>query len=70
MSDLDARLLAAHERDDRKALVALYHQAAMATDDENAAAFYLVHAYVFALETGHVDCATLHEKLRALGREE
>lgn len=70
MSDLDARLLAAHDRDDRAALVTLYHQAAMATHDENAAAFYLVHAYVFALETNHADCAALHEKLRALGREE
>ncbi|WP_375265123.1 hypothetical protein [Planktotalea sp.] len=69
MSTLDAQLLAAHEVDDRPALVRLYQDAAQMSFDENAAGFYLTHAYIFALELGHADTPALHAKLKAMGRE-
>ncbi len=68
--DLDRRLLAAHAADDRAALVALYGEAAERATDSDGAAFYLTHAYVFALETGSDEADRLHARLRALGCEE
>jgi hypothetical protein len=68
MSDLDARLLAAHARDDRATLVTLYTQAADAASDLDAACFYLTHAYVFALELGHPDAPTLNARLKEHAR--
>ena len=70
MNDLDARLLAAHDRDDREALVALYREAADRATSPEAAGFYLTHAYVFALELGHPDAPALRARLVAEGREE
>ncbi|MFD2856379.1 hypothetical protein [Seohaeicola zhoushanensis] len=70
MSDLNDRLLAAHEAGDRAALVALYTEAAEASADPDAAGFFLTHAYVWALELGHPAVATLRARLRAQGREE
>lgn len=69
MTDLGARLLAAHAAGDKKALVTLYGQAAEETQDADAAGFYLTHAYVFALELGHPDAPALHARLKADGRE-
>jgi len=69
MNDLDARLLAAHAAHDLPALVALYRQAADATDTEAACGFYLTHAHVFALEMGHPDTQALRAALIELGRE-
>ena len=69
MSGLDDRLLDAHARDDRRALVALYQEAAAKAETPDAAGFYLVHAYVFALETGHPDINLIHATLAAQGRE-
>lgn len=70
MSDLDSRLLAAHERDDKRALVRLYGEAAEAAKDVDTCAFYLTHAHVFALELGLPVAEDLRAKLIALGREE
>lgn len=70
MSGLDARLLDAHARDDRAALVTLYQEAADAASDQDAKGFYLTHAYVFALELGHTDMQMLHQRLKRAGREE
>ncbi|MEM8699331.1 MAG: hypothetical protein AAGF44_09175 [Pseudomonadota bacterium] len=67
---LDARLLAAHEAGDSRALVTLYREAAEASASTEAACFYLTHAYVFALETGHPEADALHRRLKAAGREE
>ncbi|MFT5742639.1 MAG: hypothetical protein ACI86S_000699, partial [Paracoccaceae bacterium] len=53
MSDLDDRLLAAHARDDRRALVTLYTEAGSSANNLDASCFYLTHAYIFALEMGH-----------------
>ncbi len=69
MTDLDARLLAAHEAGDRSTLVALYTEAADQAKDVDAACFYLTHAYVFALELGDVRATALRARLVAEGRE-
>ena len=69
MSDLNARLLAAHAADDRPALVRLYTEAADTTPDTDAACFFLTHAYVFALEIHDACAPTLHARLVAAGRE-
>lgn len=69
MSDLDARLLAAHEADDRTALVQLYSEAADLAENDDARAFYLTHAYVFALDIGAPQAEALRQALVALGRE-
>lgn len=67
---LDAQLLAAHDGDDRFALIRLYTQAADITNDIDAACFFLTYAYIFALEVGAPQAATLHARLKAHGREE
>lgn len=69
MSDLDARLLAAHATGDRVALAVLYEEAADAAGDEDACGFYLTHAYVYALEAGLPQADRLRERLAAMGRE-
>lgn len=69
MSQLDAALLAAHEKRDAAALVKLYQQAAAQTEDADAAAFYLTHAHVFAMEINHPDQAPLRARLIDMGRE-
>ena len=69
MTDLDAQLRAAHDSGDAPALVALYQQAALATKTPDARGFYLTHAFIFALETGHPETAGLRAQLVAMGRE-
>jgi len=66
---LDAEILAAHGAGDGGALVQLYQDAAALTADETARAFYLVHAYVYALETSHADKTCIQDQLRRMGRE-
>lgn len=70
MSDLQDRLLAAHDTDDRRALVALYTEAADQAEVDEARYFYLTHAYVFALELGDTRACDLRARLRAAGRED
>ena len=69
MSDLDARLLVAHEANDRAALIALYQQAAEQAQTVDAACFFLTQAYVFALEVNHPDTQAIRARLQAEGRE-
>ena len=69
MSDLDQDLLAAHAAGDRAALVSLYTQAADEATDQDAACFYLTHAYVFALDCGHTETTVLRQRLVDAGRE-
>ncbi|MCT4558466.1 MAG: hypothetical protein N4A61_10450 [Pelagimonas sp.] len=69
MSTLEARLLEAHARDDRAALVELYTEAGDSTSDDRARYFYLTHAFVFALELGDPRAAPLHQRLKEAGRE-
>lgn len=69
---LGAQILAAHAASDKSALVSLYTLAAddlEAGGDINGTCFFLTYAYVFALETGHVNAPTLHRRLHAYGRE-
>lgn len=65
---LDERLLKAHEKDDRSALVALYTEAADQAADVDAQCFYLTHAYVFALELGDARAVELYKHLAAHDR--
>lgn len=67
---LDARLLDAHARQDKTALVTLYTEAAETANDLDAACFFLTHAYVFALDVGDNRAGALHARLVAQGREE
>ena len=53
MIPADQDLLNAHAAGDTARLCVLYHQAALASDDIDAACFYATHAYVFALECDH-----------------
>ena len=66
--DLQARLLDAHARDDRSALVTLYTEAADQAGDINAACFFLTHAYIFGLEMNHPDVPALFARLKEHGR--
>ena len=72
MGDLDAALLRAHADNDTDRLVALYTEAADQAEgrgEMDAACFYLTHAYVFALEAGAAEAATLNRRLAAHGRD-
>lgn len=65
---LQDRLLDAHARDDRAALVALYTEAADGAGDLDAACFFLTHAYIFALEVDDPTTDALYQRLHAEGR--
>ena len=69
MNDLNARMISAHEAQDRFALIKLYAEAADCANAVDASCFYLTHAYVFALEAGASEAAPLHARLKAHGRE-
>ncbi|WP_187431598.1 hypothetical protein ROLI_022700 [Roseobacter fucihabitans] len=69
MSALDDRLILAHEAQDGRALVDLYTEAAQLAEEEDARAFYLTHAFVFALEQGAPQVAQLRQQLIEMGRE-
>jgi len=70
MSDLNAKLLDAHARGDKHALVGIYTQAADEANDTDAMCFHLTHAYIFALDCAHASADTLRARLVAAGREE
>lgn len=65
---LDARLLDAHARTATDELVGLYTRAADEALDVDSRCFYLTHAYVFALEVGHVSTPALRAHLEHHGR--
>ena len=67
-SELDAALITAHEAGDLPQLVALYSQAAEGASGEEAQAFYLTQAMVFALEAGDPKAQALNAQLVAMGR--
>lgn len=69
MTDLDTRLLAAHEAVDRRLLVELYTEAADTVNDTDACGFYLTHAYIYALEADLPEAAPLCARLVSMGRE-
>lgn len=63
-------MLTAHARGDSRSLVDLYTQAADIANDVDAMCFFLTHAYVFALETGHESVPDLRQRLIDNQREE
>ena len=65
---LDAALLRAHAAGDRTALAGLYAEAA-GTVAGPAAAFYLTHAYVHALEAGDPRAEGLRTRLVEIGAD-
>ncbi|SMP22697.1 hypothetical protein [Shimia sagamensis] len=69
MNGLETRLLAAHAAGDKSALVTLYEEAAAGAETPEAQGFFLTQAYVYALEIGHAKASTLHQRLKASGRE-
>jgi len=68
MTDLNARLLAAHAAGDKHTLVDLYAEAANTAPDTDTACFFLTQAYVFALEIAHPATAGLKAELAKHGR--
>ena len=69
MKALNAAILEAHAEQDERALAALYRQAAEDTADDQAKAFYLTHAYVFALASGHASSEAIRQRLIEMDRE-
>ncbi len=68
---LERELLAAHESGDGDALIGLYAVVAdksEASDDIDSAAFFLTHAWIFALERGDERAEALRARLANLGR--
>lgn len=69
MTDLDAQLIAAHAEGNKATLAVLYERAAAGAADDNARAFYLTQAYVFALETNAPQAPVLRALLVQMGRD-
>ncbi|MXX90833.1 MAG: hypothetical protein F4213_06305 [Boseongicola sp. SB0677_bin_26] len=68
---LERELLAAHESGEGNALIGLYAAAAdkaEASDDIDSAAFFLTHAWIFALERGDERAEALRARLASWGR--
>ena len=71
LAALERELLAAHESGDGDALIGLYAVVAdksEASDDIDSAAFFLTHAWIFALERGDERAEALRARLAKLGR--
>lgn len=71
MSTADTDLLSAHARGDAWAVARAYLTAAdMAAEgeDNDRAAFFLTHAWVFALEADDPLAEACHDRLRRMGR--
>ncbi|MYF88107.1 MAG: hypothetical protein F4186_01160 [Boseongicola sp. SB0676_bin_33] len=71
MAALDREVLAAHESGDGNALIRLHAMAAdkaEASDDIDAAAFFLTHAWIFALERGDQRAEAFRVRLASWGR--
>ena len=72
LHDLEAALLDAHRAEDGRRIAELYAEAgrrAQSSGQRDRASFYLVHAYVFALQEGMELAGDLHAQLKAMGRE-
>ncbi len=72
LAEREASLLAAHEAGDLPVLIRLYAERAreLEADDIDAACFYMVNAYVFALELGLPEHEEYFEFLLQHKREE
>ncbi|WP_147124712.1 hypothetical protein [Shimia ponticola] len=71
LSEIESKLLQAHDAGDDARLSLLYEQAAHAVaDDPDRAAFYLTQAYVFALGSGSSRARELNARLVRLNRDQ
>ena len=71
LAALERELIAAHESGDGNVLVGLYAVAAdkaEASGDIDSAAFFLTHAWIFALERGDERAEALRARLANWGR--
>lgn len=69
--DINRKLIAAHIKGDIENIARLYAQAASQVDEiPDKVAYYLTHAYVFALEAGITEAEDYRKTLKSLGREE
>ena len=71
LAALERELLAAHEAGDGEALTGLYAlvaDKAEASDDIDSAAFFLTHAWIFALERGDARAEAIRARLANWGR--
>ncbi|WP_143152640.1 hypothetical protein [Marivita hallyeonensis] len=66
---LHEALLEAHAKGDKRALMALYEDAAEQSTDDDAVGFFLTHAYIFALDCGDARATELRGRLVSMGRE-
>jgi len=69
-TELQEKLLRAHNENDLAQLVTLYQQIfdIYAEDNPDAAYFYLSNAYVFALDCNHHNADAIANSLRSAGR--
>lgn len=67
MTDLNTRLLNAHQSADPLTLSGLYHEASQISHG-TPRAFYLTHALVYALEAGSQTAQSIEDELRQMGR--
>lgn len=73
LAALERELIAAHESGDGDSLIGLYEVAAdkaAASHDIDSAAFFLTHAWIFALERGDERAEALRARLANWGRVE
>ena len=71
--ELDARLIAAHKAGKSSTMAALYREAAdmaEAEGDAERAAFFMTHAWIFALEAGDPVAEILDAALKDAGRND
>ena len=68
-ADLDAALIAAVAGGDKPLISELYEQAAADATDWAASAFFLTHAYIYALDAGLPQAADLRQRLVEMNAE-
>ena len=68
-SDLEEKILIAHQNNDGLKLAELYAEAAYNSPNENKACFFMVNAYTHALECKHPDTQSFFQFLKKHARE-
>jgi len=68
-SDLEEKILIAHQNNDGLKLAELYAEAAYNSPNKNKACFFMVNAYTLALECKHPDTKSFLQFLKKHARE-
>jgi len=68
-SDLEEKILIAHQNNDGLKLAELYAEAAYNSPNKNTACFFMVNAYTLALECKHPDTQSFFQFLKKHARE-